>query len=81
MSKAINELDYRLLVTYLKLYDKNYPDLHPACQTFVEPKRKLESTVSSIQPGTLGTSGSGGKFPNILTNAVAKVRMLSQTVF
>ena len=48
----------RELVTFLRTYNKEYPDLHPKCLTFVEPKKKISAT---------------DKLPKAVTNAVGQV--------
>ena len=62
----------RQLVTYLKTYNKDYPDLHPACKVFLEPRRKsvphATSTSVAIVPGRL---------PHKLTNGTAQVHSLA----
>ena len=30
----------RELVTYLRVHQKDYPDIHPDCKVFVEPKKR-----------------------------------------
>ena len=59
----------KYLISYLKLYQKNYPDLHPACQTYVEPKKK--SAAGAVVPGPAAPSGN---LPMKLINYVAQVR-------
>ena len=56
----------RELVTYLRVHQKDYPDIHPDCKVFVEPKKRELKEAP--------------RFPKSLINAVGQVQSFFLTL-